>query len=244
MSLLSLTNVTKHYPDGLGEITVLDRVSFEVDEDDFVGVWGMRRSGKSTLLQIAAGRLLPDEGSVRFDGDEVTRMSSDRRVRLRRHGGIGLVSGEWRPVRNKPVVEHVAFPLLSDGMSLREAREPAWRALERVGGAGLARVSVDELSQLERIRVALAQALVREPRMLLFDEPAVLLRPSQAVELYELLGSLGRDGSLAVVIASEEISAIRDARRMFSIDSGRLRTTDRQGTLVQLPERARQRSRP
>jgi ABC-type ATPase involved in cell division len=244
VSLLSFTNVTKCFPDGLGEITVLDRVSFEVDEGDFIGVWGMRRSGKSTLLQIAAGRLLPDEGGVRFDGEEVTRMSSERRVRLRRHGGIGLVSAEWRPVRNKPVVEHVAFPLLSDGMSFREAREPAWRALERMGGSGLARMPVDELSQLERIRVALAQALVREPRMLLFDEPAVLLRPSQAVELYELLGSLGRDAGLAVVIASEEISAIRDARRIFSIDSGRLRTTDRQGTLVQLPERARQRSRP
>lgn len=241
MSLLALEGVTKRYADGRSQVTVLDRVSLEVDEGEFVGVWGMRRSGKSTLLRIAAGRQLPDEGNVYFDGDEITRRSADRRARLQRHDGIGLLSADWRPVRNESAIEHVAFPLLGDGWSLREAREPAWRALERVGVADCARLLVEKLSQHERIRVALAQALVREPRVLLFDEPAVLLRPSQAVELYQLLSSLGRDPGLAVVIASEEIEPIRNTQRMLSIDGGRLRTADRPGTLVQFPERPHQR---
>ena len=81
----------------------------------------MRRSGKSTLLRIAAGRQLPDEGNVYFDGDEITRRSADRRARLQRHDGIGLLSADWRPVRNELAIEHVAFPLLGDGWSLREA---------------------------------------------------------------------------------------------------------------------------
>jgi predicted ABC-type transport system involved in lysophospholipase L1 biosynthesis ATPase subunit len=237
MSLLSLERVSKRYPDGRREITVLDDVSLEVDEGDFVGIWGMRRSGKSTLLAIAAGRELPDEGNVRFDGEELTRMSPDRRARLQRHDGIGLLSAGWSPARNKPVLEHVALALLSDGMSLREAREPAWRVLERVGVAGCAHMPADRLSQSERIRVALAQTLVHEPQVLLIDEPAVLLRPSEGVELYELLCSLGRESRLAIVIASEDIAPIRKARRMFSIDSGRLRAMDQPGTLLPFPER-------
>jgi lipoprotein-releasing system ATP-binding protein len=236
MSLLTLEHVCKRYPDGQGEIIVLDGVSLELDEGDLVGIWGVRRSGKSTLLEIAAGRKLPDEGNVCFEGAEITRMSPDRRARLQRRGGIGVLTEDWRPVRNKPVVEHVALPLLSDGMSLREATEPARRALERVGVAGCAHMPADRLSQSERIRVALAQTLVHEPRVLLVDEPAVLLRPSDGVELYELLRTLGRDSRLAIVIASEDIAPIRKARRMFSIDSGRLRSMDQPGTVVPFPD--------
>jgi predicted ABC-type transport system involved in lysophospholipase L1 biosynthesis ATPase subunit len=244
MSLLSLERVFKRYPDGRREITVLDDVSLEVDEGDFLGIWGARRSGKSTLLQVAAGKEPPDEGAVRFDGEDVTKISPDRRAKLLRHGGIGLVSVDWSAERNKPVIEHVALPLLSDGMSLREAREPAWRALERVGIAGCAYMPADRVSHGERVRVALAQTLVHKPRVLLVDEPAVALKPSEGVELYDLLRSLGHDTQLAIVIASEDIAPIRKARRMFSIDAGSLRSMDRPGTLVQFPERmhARQRS--
>lgn len=243
MSLLSLERVSKRYPDGRREITVLQDVSLEINERDFVGIWGVRRSGKSTLLQIASGKEPPDEGAVRFDGNDVTRMSPDRRAKLLRHGGIGLVCVDWSPERNKPVIEHVALPLLSDGMSLREAREPAWRALEHVGIAGCAYMPADRVSHGERVRVALAQTLVHKPRVLLVDEPAVHLKPSEGVELYELLRSLGRDSQLAIVIASEDIAPIRKAQRMFSIDAGNLRSMDRPGTLVPFPERMHDRRR-
>ncbi len=237
MTLLALDGVFKRYVDGRREVPVLDDVSVEIDAGDFVGIWGVRRSGKSTLLRVASGEELPDAGSIRFDGEETTTMSSNRRSHLHRHGGIGFLSSDWRPARNKPAVDHVALPLLSDGMSLHQARSPAWRALERVGISGCAHIPTERLSNSERIRVGLAQALVREPRILLVDEPAVLLRPSEGVQLYELLHSLGRDLSLAIVIASEDIAPIRKARRMFTIDSGRLRAMDAPGTVVQLPER-------
>jgi predicted ABC-type transport system involved in lysophospholipase L1 biosynthesis ATPase subunit len=244
MSLLSLERVHKRYPDGRHELAVLDDVSLEIDAGDFIGIWGARRSGKTTLLQVAAGKAHVEEGTVRFDGEDVTRMSPDRRARLQRRGGIGLLSADWSPERNKPVLEHVALPLLSDGMSLREAREPAWRALERVGVAGCGHMPAGRISHGERIRVALAQTLVHEPRVLLVDEPTVGLRPSEGVELYELLRSLGRDSKLAIVIASEDVNPIRKARRVFSIAGGSLRAMDEPGTLVAFPERphARQRS--
>jgi ABC-type ATPase involved in cell division len=237
MSLLVLDGVSKRYVDGRREVAVLDDVSIEIDAGDFVGVWGVRRSGKSTLLRVASGEELPDAGSICFDGEETTTMSSNRRSRLHRRGGIGFLSSDWRPIRNKPVVDHVALPLLSDGMSLHQARSPAWHALDRVGVAGCAHMLTDGLSNSERMRVGLAQALVREPRILLVDEPAVLLRPSEGVALYELLHSLGHDLSIAIVIASEDIAPLRKARRMFTIDSGKLRAMDAPGTVVQFPDR-------
>jgi predicted ABC-type transport system involved in lysophospholipase L1 biosynthesis ATPase subunit len=236
MTLLSLKHVNKRYPDGRQQHTVLDDVSFEIDIGDFVGIWGMRRSGKTTLLQVAAGIELPNEGAVCFDGQDMARMSADARAKLRRHDGIGLVRTDWRPGRNKPVVEHVALPLLSDGMSLRDAKEPAHLALAKVGVSDCAYLSVNRLSRGERIRVGLAQALVHRPRLLLFDEPPMPLSPTEAVELYELLVSLGRDSSIAIVIASEDIAPIRRARRMMSIDSGRLRSMDQAGTVLEFPE--------
>jgi putative ABC transport system ATP-binding protein len=236
MSLLSLQHVCKSYADGREEVAALDDVSLEIDEGDFVGIWGIRHSGKTTLLRVAAAAELPDEGSVRFDGCDVVGMSADARAKLQRRGGIGLVSTDWRPGRNKPVVEHVALPLLSDGMSLREAKEPAHLALERMGVSRCAYMATDRLSRVERVRVGLARAYVNKPRLLLVDEPAVLLSPSEGVELYDLLGSLGGDSRIAIVVASEEVAPIRRAHRMMSIDRGRLRSMDQPGTVVPFPD--------
>jgi putative ABC transport system ATP-binding protein len=239
VSLLSLEHISKRYRDGRGHNTVLNDVSVDVHADDFLGVWGMRRSGKTTLLQVMAGRVQPDEGTVYFDGQDVTTMSPDRRARLHRRRGIGLLSSDWRSTRNKPVLEHVALALLSDGLSLSEARDPAWKALERAGVARCAHMSAGRLSLGERIRVALAQALVHEPRVLLIDEPAVLLRPSEGVELYDLLRALGSEGETAIVVASDELAPIRKAHRVVSIGGGKLRAMEQPGTLVQFPERPR-----
>jgi lipoprotein-releasing system ATP-binding protein len=246
MSLLSLEHITKRFAEGRGQTTVFEELSFQLDAGDFVGIWGMRRSGKTTLLRIAAGRELPDQGEVWFEGQELTRMSPDRRATLQRRHGIGLLCSDWRPERNKPAVEHVALALLSDGMSLHEARQPAWKTLERVGASRWAHMPAGRLSQGERIRVALAQILVHEPRVLLVDEPAILLKPTEGVELYELLRSLGEESGVAIVIASEDIAPIRKARRLMSLGAGKLRSTDPYGTVVPFPERAsaRKRSQP
>jgi ABC-type methionine transport system ATPase subunit len=242
MSLLSLEHVSKRSRDGRERRNVLEDVSLEVEQGELLGIWGMRGSGKTTLLRVAAGIEPPDQGTVRFDGRDVTRMSADARAALRRRDGISLVWTAWHLARD-PVVEHVALGLLSDGMSLREARERAHVALAQLGVSACASVTMDRLSRVERTRVGLAQALVHTPRLLLVDEPSVPLGPMEAVELYGLLRSLGEGSGLSIVVASEEIAAIRGARRMLSIDSGRLRAMDRPGTVVAFPASRRPASR-
>jgi predicted ABC-type transport system involved in lysophospholipase L1 biosynthesis ATPase subunit len=237
MSLLSLEGVTKQFPAGLDEIAVLENVSFQVEVGDFIGIQGERRSGKSSLLRIAAGWERPDEGWVLFAGEDLWALSDSARARLRRKDGIALASGTWRPPSNKPALRHLQEALACERLSLRESREPAHRALERVGLDVSAYTPSDRLSPGELIRLGLAVRLVHRPRLLLIDEPAVLLRPSETAELHELLSKLGRESELALVIASEELSPIRIARRRFSLDDGALRSMDNPpGELLEFPD--------
>ncbi len=244
MTLLSLTQVTRRYGDGRREVAALDRVCMEVDAGDFVGVWGPRRSGKTTLLRVAAGIEAPNAGAVCFDGHVLTRMGAGERARLLRRHGIAHVCGDWRPQLSQPVVDSVAMPLLGDRASLREARPLARRALEKVGAGECADVWTGRLSQGERIRVALARAIIREPRLLLVDEPAVSPSPLECGEIYALLRSLANDSKLAVLVASEDLEALAGASRSMSISNGELRSMDPAGVVLAFPDRRAARAEP
>jgi predicted ABC-type transport system involved in lysophospholipase L1 biosynthesis ATPase subunit len=233
--LLTVAQVTKRYVDGRHEMLVLDRVSLEIDAGDFVGMWGPKRSGKSTLLRVMAGIEQPDEGEIRFDGRPLQAMSARERSRQLRHGGIALVSSEWRTQIVRPAIELVATACASDGTSMRRARASARKALTRVGGSDFADVRTDRLTLGERLRTALAMALVREPRLLLMDEPAVLPGPLESNELSSLLHSLGEDPDLAVVIASESLAALSGTSRTMAVSSGEVRSMDQDGVLVRFP---------
>ena len=191
--LLSLTHVTKRYVDGRRETLVLDDVSLQIDEGDFVGMWGPKRSGKSTLLRVMAGIERPDSGEVSFLDRDLPSMSARKRSRLLRRGGIALASSNWQTQVARPVVELVALAGGGDGTPMRDARASAREVLARVQATDCADVRTDRLTLGERLRVALAMALVREPRLLLVDEPAVLPSPIESDELYGLLRSLGED---------------------------------------------------
>jgi predicted ABC-type transport system involved in lysophospholipase L1 biosynthesis ATPase subunit len=233
--LLTVTRATKRYVDGRHEILVLDDVSLEIDEGDFVAMWGPKRSGKSTLLRVMAGIEQPDLGEVRFDGRALQAMSARERARQLRHGGIALVSSEWRTQIVRPVIELVATACASDGASMRQARTLARKALARVDGSDFADVRTDRLALGERLRTALAMALVREPRLLLVDEPAVLPGPLESNELSTLLQALGNDRELAVVIASENLAALSGASRTMAVSSGEVRSMDQDGVVVRFP---------
>jgi predicted ABC-type transport system involved in lysophospholipase L1 biosynthesis ATPase subunit len=235
MALFAFEHVSKRIPDGRLEVPVLEDVSLEVDEGDFVGLWGPRRSGKSTLLRIAAGIESPDEGRVLFDGKDLTGLSGDERAELLRMRGIGFVSSDWRPSASQEAIDYVAVPLLADSLSLRRARHMARVHLERMGVLRCANLHTDRLSIGEAMRVGLAHALAREPRLLLVDEPAALPSPSDRQELYGLLGLLGRRSSVAVLVASEDLGIVRHARRKMTVGAGKVRSMDKKGEVVSFP---------
>jgi ABC-type lipoprotein export system ATPase subunit len=218
--VLRFEGVGKSYPDGRRRIAVLERVSFEIVAGDHVGVRGARRSGKSTLLRLASGVEAPDAGTIAFEGRDVARMSPLGRDRLLRDA-IALVSGnDWRPAKGERVVDVVALPLVSNGATLQEARRRARRILNRVDAGDYADFPASSLATGERMRVMLARALVREPRLLLVDEPAVAPSLTERAELYELMRSGARECGATLIVASEDSDAVRGVDVLMSIGSG------------------------
>jgi ABC-type lipoprotein export system ATPase subunit len=236
MTLLRFEHVSRSYLDGRHENVVLDDVSFEIEAEDFVGIWGMRRSGKSTLLRLAAGLDFAQRGAVLFDGFDLAKVSGQRRASLLRARGIGVVFTDRRPTLNQRAVEHVALPLLSGGRSLAGARAPALAALERTDALSWAETSVASLPRDALVRVMLAQALVHGPRLLLVDEPAALLNMREAAEIFDLLQSIGRQSGIALVIASEDLRPLRRASRIMSVGAGKVHLMDRNAEVVQFPD--------
>jgi ABC-type glutathione transport system ATPase component len=236
--LLSFFNVTKRYPDGHREIVVLDRVSMTIDAGVSVGVYGTRRSGKSTLLRMAAGILLPDAGTVRFDGRDMAQMTAGERGRLLRGAIAFMAADDWRINPGESVVDHVATSLGSEGLTMREARRRALRILDEVGiSAAGAEEMTASLSLAESTRVMLARALAREPRLLVLDQSTLMPNLSERDRFHSLLLSATRDRNMALLVASEEIAAMKGVGVLMSIADGELCSTEERGNVVQLPAR-------
>jgi predicted ABC-type transport system involved in lysophospholipase L1 biosynthesis ATPase subunit len=237
MSLLEFRDVTKRLLDGVHQVAVLDHVSFELHAGETVGVLASRGSGRSMLLRVAAGLETPDEGEVLWEGEDLVALSADQRARLRRRGGIALARGDWRASDSISVAKHVAMPLYSQGMSMQRAETSAHRSLEMVRAPALGYLTTDRLGLAERVRVELARAVVRRPRLLLVDEPAVLPQTEEAKELYSLLQSLPQQLGLTLLIASEDVAALRGAGRVMNLDNGRLYSTDSRRKVIRFPGR-------
>jgi putative ABC transport system ATP-binding protein len=236
--LLSLARVSRRFPDGERQIVALDGVSLELDAGAVVGVYGARRSGKSTLLRIASAIESPDAGTVRFEGRDVTRISARRRAELLR-GPLALLAADgWHTSPGETVLDHVAMSAGSDGLTLREARRRAHDVLERVGAAAVrAEEMTASLSLREHARVMLARALVREPRLLLVDEPAPMPSLGEREEFCALLRAIARERRMALLLASEDMSALQGVDTLLSLSVGELCSAEPLGTVVELPLR-------
>jgi putative ABC transport system ATP-binding protein len=218
VSLLALDRVSKRARDRRGE-PILREVSLELHGGELAVVWGMRRSGRSTLLRIAAGVERPDEGVVRFAGQDLARHGEKLLG-----GGIGYCRTRMRGEEGRGVVGQVMVGLLVRGVSATEARRRSLRALERAGAAASAGLALDELDGAEAVRVALARTLALEPRLLVVDEPTKGVDLLARDEILLLLRGIADDG-VAVLMSADESPALSGADRAFTLSEGKLRGT-------------------
>jgi len=236
MTLLALERVSKSHWRGRHEIVVLDDVSLEVDPGEMVAIFGQRAAGKSTLLRIAAGIEAPDAGTVRFDGHELGG------GRLRRLGGIhpriGWVGRQAPFASGMRMLDHVALPLLR-GASAEEAERRATRALKRVGAGELASARWHELSDAERTLVTIAHAIVRDPGLLLADDPTSGLGVEERETVLGLLRALAEEQRMAVLATVPEVPDALRSHRVMSLGDGELIQAARHapGEVIAFPQR-------
>lgn len=216
MSVLSLVNVSKRYRRGHRELVTLRNVSMEIENGEVVCVSGGRGSGRTTLLRIAAGTERPDDGRVRFAGVAL----HDAPDTLRRQ--IAVCSLRFLPAHGRDASEHVAMPLRALSVSNDEAALRAHRALERVGAADVAFAPPHEWIPSEAVRVSLARAIVREPRLLIFDDPTSGVDPIERDPLLSLIQRLAHESGVATLLTAGDTGSVTGADRVLRLSDGEL----------------------
>jgi putative ABC transport system ATP-binding protein len=232
--MLELEHAQKYYPGtseaahggqaeaSVGELVhAVEDVTMTVSAGEFVALFGPSGSGKTTLLLLAAGLLRADSGSVRFDGADLGSLSKRELLTFRR-AKLGFVFQGFNLTAGMSAEENVTIPLLLRGMSHREARQRALRALEDVGLKRRASRTPAELSGGEQQRVAIARALVGEPRLILADEPTGNLDTETGDVVLELLSELPRERGVAALLVTHDARVAPYANRVLGMRDGRL----------------------
>jgi putative ABC transport system ATP-binding protein len=242
MALLRLESAGKSFWRGPNELPVLHDVSLEVHAGDLVAIYGQRSSGKTTLLKLAAGFETPDTGRILFDGEDLSRLSRRALARVQRER-IGWVERAGPHSRELPMRMYVALPLYRT-LGPREAERRAVAALTRVGADGCADQCWDDLSDTARMLVAIAHALVRQPELLVVDDPTAGLGIVDRERVVGLLRSAAEDGGVGVLMAVPDLPAMLHAHEVRSLSRGRLlaptEPPEREGTVVEFPRSKRQ----
>ncbi len=216
MSLLSIKHVTKRLGRGRIERLVLKDVSLDIEAGELVAVWGLRRSGRTTLVRIAAGLERPDEGMVLFAGQELAQ----HRDKILGHE-IGCAQMHLSLGEGGSVLDHVADGPLAEGISLSAARRRAQEALVEVGAEECAEFSPRELNAGEAVRVALARALIGGSRLLVVDEPTNGVDLMDRDPILRLLRGIANRG-VAVLMTTGDGAALAGVDRSFTLDHGEL----------------------
>ena len=199
--LLEIQNVVKSFRSPSGEIQrVLDVEHFALEAEAQVALEGRSGSGKSTLLHLISGLALPDEGSIRFLGQDVATLSEAKRDALRARY-LGYVFQQFHLLGGYTALENV---LLGMAFGSRPNRSFARELLGRLGLADRAGHTPEQLSIGQRQRVAVARALANQPKLVLADEPTGNLDAANAAEALSLIREVSKELGAALLVVSHD----------------------------------------
>jgi lipoprotein-releasing system ATP-binding protein len=222
MSALAARSLTKSYPiSGGGELAVLVEASLELDSGDSAAVLGPSGSGKSTLLAILGTLDRPTSGTLELAGIAPFGLAEAALAAFRSQN-VGFVFQDHHLLPQCTVLENVLVPLLANGAAESDDVERARQLVERVGLAARENHRPAELSGGERQRAALARALIRDPVLLLADEPTGNLDRSTAAAMVELLLDVQRERNAILIAVTHSAALAERMQRRFEIDAGRL----------------------
>lgn len=200
--LIEIQDVVREYSLGGEQIRALDGASFVVERGEFVSIMGPSGSGKSTTMNIIGCLDKPSAGTYRFDGHDVGSLSDDELAEVR-NSKIGFVFQNFNLLARTTALENVELPMMYAGVPVRQRRERAMEALERVGLRDRMGNRPNELSGGQQQRVSIARALVNHPDLILADEPTGALDSHTTEEILELFTELNRMGNTVILVTHE-----------------------------------------
>ncbi len=222
--MITLTDITKSYQMGPNTFQALKGITLTVEEGDFVAIMGPSGSGKSTLMHIIGALDIPTSGKYILDGEPVEKLSEDELADIRNRK-IGFVFQSFNLLPRMSILKNVALPLAYADDPGR--MEKAKKMLELVGLGSKLENKSNEISGGQVQRVAVARALVTNPRLLLADEPTGNLDTKTGDEIMHFFTQLNKDGHTIVMVTHEpEIAA--HAKRVITLRDGLVHSDVRQ----------------
>jgi putative ABC transport system ATP-binding protein len=228
--MYQLSGVTKNYQKGRSTVAALAGVDVRIEDGEWLAIQGPTGHGKTTLLQILGGLDRPTSGVVEFNGRDLAAMRESQ-VNQVRATSIGFIFQTFNLIPTLNAQENVEAALVPLRVGAAERRAQAARALADVGLADRARHLPSELSGGQQQRVAIARALVKEPSVLLADEPTGNLDENTRDEIIGLLEKLWRSRGLTLILVTHDSPVARRAQRIGLMRHGQLsiRQDARQG---------------
>ncbi|MBH0130951.1 ABC transporter ATP-binding protein [Salinibacterium sp. NK8237] len=217
--MYELKELTKTYESKRGTVTALNKVSLTIPTGQMVAIQGPTGGGKSTLLQMLGALERPTSGSVTLGDDELSKMPDSRLAEIRAHT-IGFVFQGFNLIPTLTAQENVETALAPLGLPSADRKSRATAALQKVGLGERLTHHPSELSGGQQQRVAIARALVKEPTVLLADEPTGNLDEQTRDEIMELLEGLWRDQGLTLIIVTHDSAVAKRAERRLMLKHG------------------------
>ncbi|OGK54397.1 cell division ATP-binding protein FtsE [Candidatus Roizmanbacteria bacterium RIFCSPLOWO2_01_FULL_45_11] len=222
--MIEYKNVSKKYPGGKN---ALEKISFEIQNGEFVYLIGPSGAGKTTILKLLFGDTKPSGGKVLYGGHPVHKFSGKNIAILRRK--IRMVFQDFKVLTDRTVLENVLISLYIVGRSDREATAEAMKALKLVGLPDKAQFFPVQLSAGELQRVAIARALAGGSEVILADEPTGNLDPKTGEEIMDLLEEINKEGTTIIVTTHNAALVDRAKKRVIQMKDGQVVRDDKEG---------------
>jgi putative ABC transport system ATP-binding protein len=217
--ILNVNNLGKIYTNGSKKLTVLQDITFEVEEGDTFSIVGPSGSGKTTLLGICAGLDRPDSGTVTLCGTELGGLNEDERAILRNRN-IGFVFQDFQLLPTLTALENVAVPLELRGD--KNALKIGMELLDKVGLQNRFHHYPSQLSGGEQQRVALARAFSNKPSILFADEPTGNLDAETGEKVEQLLFQLNAEAGTTLIIVTHDLELAAKTKHILRLKGGRI----------------------
>ena len=221
-NILVVKNLSKEYPLPKGTLHVFQGLNFTLIQGELVAIMGVSGVGKTTLLNLFGLLDKPDQGTILMDGENVFAKSEQEKAEIRNQK-IGFIFQFYHLLPEFTAVENVSFPLLIKGIERKEAQLRALSLLHEVGLEDKTAMKPAKLSGGEQQRIAIARALVNEPKLLLADEPTGNLDWKTGVMILELIQDLHEKRGLSSIVVTHNEKVARYCHKTYLMENGDLK---------------------
>ncbi len=220
-AIITVVNLTKRFPMGQGEFTALRDIGLIIRKGEFTGLIGPSGSGKTTLLNIIGSLDVPSEGEVVVLGNSIGKLSAVKAAQLRKES-LGFIFQNYNLLAVHTVYENVEFPLLLLKIAAADRKKMVMDALEWVGLTGKVKSKPPQLSGGECQRVAIARAMVKNPSLVLADEPTANLDAANSHNILQTMEKLNRELGTTFLFATHDDKVISYLQRKIFLLDGRI----------------------